>query len=282
MRGKEEKKKRELLLCALAAPWAVALIAGLIAGMAIHGKSRAMEMEGKAEVAKNEAYRELAGYIEQREQFRRNCEETIEQGNRRLREATEKEGRAELALLNSEALLREFGYSSADIEAFHSSATDEKRISSLIAEKAHRHLPGEIRPSNGNVILDVVLSPDSSASLTMINGLHEDAYVKLIRGNRCVASFYVRGDDRFTLTGIADGQYVVMYCLGFGWDQTEKDFKRGRSAVRYDDTLTYLTRAVDTPTSRTTYFNEVSLTLHKTAFGNATTSEIDPTQFDRY
>jgi hypothetical protein len=278
----KEKTKRELLMTGLIAPWAVALIAVLIAYSSSQGSRRANDRADEMEASKVAADRQLADYVDQRERFRRDCEQTLDQGKQRLAEASEREGRAELALLNTEALLREFGYSAEDIKTFHSLATDDKRISSLIAEKAHRHLPGESRPTNGNIVRDTISSRDSKASLTMINGLHEDAYVKLVHNGRCVASFYVRGDDRFTFSGIPDGDYIVMYCLGFGWDTSAQDFKRGRSAVRYDDTMSYKTRVIENQFSRTTYYDEMSLTLHKTALGNATTTDIDPTQFDKY
>ncbi|MDB4669790.1 DUF515 domain-containing protein [bacterium] len=278
----KEKTKRELLMTGLVAPWAVVMFAVLIAYSASQAKRRAIDQANEMEASKVAADRQLAEYVDQRELFRRDCEQIVEQGKKRLEEASAKEARAELALLNTEALLKEFGYSADSIRAFQSLATDGKRISSLIAEKAHRHLPGEARPTNGNIVRDTISSKNLNASLTMINGLHEDAYVKLVHNGRCVASFYVRGDNRFTFSGIPDGDYFVMYCLGFGWDTTAQDFKRGRTAVRYDDTMSYRTRVVGNQFSRTTYSDEMSLTLHKTAFGNATTTDIDPAQFDKY
>lgn len=278
----KEKMKRELLVTGLVAPWALVLLTALIALFMAQGKRQANAHAEMMEQAKVDADRQLADYIDQREKFRRDCEQNLEQGERRLKEATEREGRAELALLNTEAMLRGFGYSAEDTEAFRTLATDDKRISSLIAEKAHRHLPGDNRPVNGNVVRNTISNPASKASLTMINGLHEDAYVKLVKDERCVASFYVRGDNRFTFSGIPNGDYVVLYCLGFGWDQAAQDFKRGRKAVRYDDIMSYRARVIEDRNSRTTYFDEMSLTLHKTAFGNATTTDIDPAQFDNY
>jgi hypothetical protein len=73
-----------------------------------------------------------------------------------------------------------------------------------------------------------------------------------------------------------------MYCLGFGWDTTAQDFKRGRKAVRYDETMRYATHVIENQRARTTYYDEMSLTLHKTALGNATTTDIDPSEFDKY
>jgi hypothetical protein len=276
------KKKREWILTGLIVPWVITLIAVFFARSSMSSKDQALQQVETANASKVASDRQLADYIDNRERFRRDCEQLLEQGKKRLEEATTKHDRAELALLNTTQLLRKFGYSPDQIRSFQTLATDDKRLSSLIAEKANRHLPGDSRPRNGNLVRDSISNRNSKASLTMINGLNEDAYVKLIQNRRCVASFYVRGNNRYTFSGIPDGNYIVMYCLGFGWDTTAQDFKRGRKAVRYDETMRYATHVIENQRARTTYYDEMSLTLHKTALGNATTTDIDPSEFDKY
>lgn len=265
-----------------AVPWMVSLASIYLAYSASQNERQANDRVDKMEDSKIAAERQLVDYIDERVSFRRDCEQILEQGKERLAEVSKREETAELSLLNTEALLREFKYSEEEIRAFRSYASGTRKITDLIAAKAHRHLPGESRPNNGHVVKDTISKPSSKASLTIINGLHEDAYVKLIRKGSCVVSLYIRGDNTFTFEGIPDGNYTVMYCLGFGWNEKVEDFRRGRTAKLFDDTLSFQKRVVETHYSRTEYYHEMSLTLHDTFGGNATTTELDPVEFDKY
>jgi Neuraminidase (sialidase) len=164
------KKKREWILTGLIVPWVITLIAVFFARSSMSSKDQALQQVETANASKVASDRQLADYIDNRERFRRDCEQLLEQGKKRLEEATTKHDRAELALLNTTQLLRKFGYSPDQIRSFQTLATDDKRLSSLIAEKANRHLPGDSRPRNGNLVRDSISNRNSKASLTMING----------------------------------------------------------------------------------------------------------------
>lgn len=276
------KQKRDLTLTGLVVPWVVALLAIFLCSSANNGKERAQKDTEVAIQAKESANRQLAKYIEERQEFQRNCELTLKRGTDRLDEAYEIESKAKVALSNTTNVLKKFGFSSSEIQAFQSQSSDKDHLNSLTNKKALKHIPGENRPLNGNVIKNLFRQSTSKASLTMINGLNEDAYVKVIYDNSCIASFYVRSNNRFTLSGIPDSDYTIMYCVGFGWDSISKDFKRGRRAVKYDKQLKYKTNVLNNGNTQTTYYNQNSLTLHKSAFGNTTTTDINPNDFDRY
>lgn len=144
------------------------------------------------------------------------------------------------------------------------------------------HLATDSRLSSGATLVDELIASRGRGKLTLDNGLLEDAYVKMIRSEKLVASFYVRGGERFTFDHIPDGIYKLIYCTGFGWSDARRDFERGRRAVRYDQLLDYATTQRVEGTSIVTSTSVITLTLHKVAHGNTRTSEIPLEEFDRY
>jgi hypothetical protein len=144
------------------------------------------------------------------------------------------------------------------------------------------HLPTDQRLSSGALLVDRLAGRNRYGKLEVVNGLSEDALVKLISNERLAVSFYVRGGETFKLTSIPDGSYSLLYCTGFGWSQQKRDFSRGRHASRHDKTLQFTTdervegRKIITSTS------VISLTLHKVISGNTTTSEVSLEEFDKY
>lgn len=152
----------------------------------------------------------------------------------------------------------------------------------ILQERAFSHLLADNRPASNFIIKDSLSAGGEKATLELNNGLKEDAYVKVIRTGTCVASFYIRGNSSFTFAGIPDGQYLVAYCVGFGWDEEAKDFRRGRKATKFDAPLFYAKRTQRTATSETVFFNQMTLTLHTVQSGNARASDISTDEFDRY
>ena len=145
-----------------------------------------------------------------------------------------------------------------------------------------RHLATDVRLASGSLLVDRLRHYSGKGKLTLENGLEEDAYVKVIRNEKLVAAFYVQSHGKFTYSTIPDGSYAVAYCTGYGWDGTVRNFARGRHAHRYDAPLGYSTNQARDASGVTTYTDVVTLTLHKVANGNATTSDMSLEDFDRY
>ena len=145
-----------------------------------------------------------------------------------------------------------------------------------------RHLPTDGRLNSGSVLADHLQTFGGKGKLTLDNGLAEDAFVKMISNEKLMASFYVRGGERFTFDHVPDGHYKLIYCTGFGWDAIRRDFARGRHAVRYDEALIYSTIRRNQGTSIVTSTGVITLTLHKVANGNTKTTGIPLAEFDRY
>lgn len=150
-----------------------------------------------------------------------------------------------------------------------------------IEDKQLRHLASDDRPADG-IFIDRLKQAGGKGHLKLINGLMEDAYVKMIHNEKLVAAFYVRGGDSFTFTHVPDGIYKLIYCTGFGWDGGRRDFSRGRHAVRYDELLDFATTRRTEGNTIITSTAVITLTLHKIANGNTSTSDIPLEEFDRY
>lgn len=144
------------------------------------------------------------------------------------------------------------------------------------------HLPTDQRLSSGALLVDRLAGRNRYGELKVINGLAEDALVKLISNDRLAVSFYVRGGETFTLAHVPDGNYSLLYCTGFGWSQQKRDFSRGRHASRHDKFLQFTTQEHVEGRQVTIYGSEISLTLHKVVSGNTTTSEVSLEEFDKY
>ena len=145
-----------------------------------------------------------------------------------------------------------------------------------------RHLTTDGRLNSGTVLVDHLQAFGGKGTLTLDNGLAEDAFVKMISNEKLVASFYVRGGERFTFDHVPDGLYKLIYCTGFGWDANGRDFARGRHAVRYDEALNYATTRRNEGTTIITSTGVITLTLHKVANGNTKTTGIPLAEFDQY
>lgn len=145
-----------------------------------------------------------------------------------------------------------------------------------------RHLPSDSRLSSGTVLVDKLAPRGGLGKLTLVNGLSEDAYVKIIQNDALAASFYVRGGATFTFDHLPDGAYAVLFCTGFGWDSIKRDFERGRHARRYDSPITFETRKTREANSIITSTDVMKLTLHAVPDGNARTSDLSLDEFDRY
>lgn len=150
------------------------------------------------------------------------------------------------------------------------------------SEPVLRHLPSDERLTSGSILTDQLKTFGGKGKLTLDNGLTEDAYVKMIHNEKLVASFYVRGGESFTFAHVPDGVYKLIYCTGFGWNAGRRDFARGRHAVRYDTSLDYLTTKRKEGNTIITSTGVITLTLHKVAHGNTSTSDISLDEFDRY
>jgi len=144
------------------------------------------------------------------------------------------------------------------------------------------HLPSDVRLQTGSVLMDRISDKGGSGRLILQNGLAEDAHVKILENNSLTASFYIRGGEQFSFDHIPDGSYQLLYCTGYGWNSTKRDFFRAKNASRYDQPLIYATRQRKEGEQIIITTDVLTLTLHKVINGNAKASDISLDEFDRY
>lgn len=168
------------------------------------------------------------------------------------------------------------------ISSRNSSTAPPTRGTQKVEEETLRHLTTDNRLTSGSLLIDELGKQSGKGKLTLDNGLAEDAFVKLVHNGTLVAAFYVRNGEKFTYSTIPDGIYSVLYCTGYGWDASDRNFVRGRRASRYDAPLAYTTRQESGSGSVTTFTDVKTLTLHKVFAGNAKASEMSLDDFDKY
>ncbi len=111
--------------------------------------------------------------------------------------------------------------------------------------------------------------------LTIDNGTASDAVVKVLaEGSRRFV--YVRAGERFTVTALSTGTYVVAFMTGHDWDPTRRTFRRDRASFRFAESLEFreLQRAGEL------LYDTYKLTLHRVPRGNAPARQIDDKQFE--
>lgn len=147
------------------------------------------------------------------------------------------------------------------------------------------HLSTDFRPISGTLILNRFAKQNvhkGSGKLTITNGLMEDTFVKVVEGSRLMAAMYVRGNSSYALDEVPDGVYTILYRKGFGWMADKRDFERGRGASRFENDLVYATRVQQEGNTIRTFYDSITLTLHKVVDGNAPAEDISEEEFNKY
>ena len=138
------------------------------------------------------------------------------------------------------------------------------------------------RLSNGTVIRSVKLNGEGELKIN--NGSSTDAVAKLVdpQTDRCVASVYICARAVYTLKGIPDGNYRLLFGLGEDWDNAKSFFSRPQGASEFSDMLPFTTES----RSDGNYIHHKSpiwrVTLNPVLGGNARTHTVSMTEFDKY
>ncbi|MES2953026.1 MAG: hypothetical protein V4674_00500 [Patescibacteria group bacterium] len=137
-------------------------------------------------------------------------------------------------------------------------------------------LKGKARTlANGTVLFSSPSSFGGAGTLTISNGSGSNAVVKLITsGGRKVYSVYIRSGSNFTIEDINDGVYRLLFMFGSDWDADQQKFLVDARAEAFDDTFDFQTTD--------TKYRTFEVTLNPVAGGDATTSTLDPSEFEKY
>lgn len=128
--------------------------------------------------------------------------------------------------------------------------------------------------SHGTVLKESSYYMSGNGELEISNGTNYDAVAKLIRGNTAVYSVYIGKNRTYTISGISDGYYELMFSQGSDWNTLTKQFNKNQSYSTFEDTFDFET----TGTQYTTW----EVTLNSVVGGNAETSTVNPAEFNSY
>jgi TPR repeat protein len=166
----------------------------------------------------------------------------------------------------------------AEIPRFSRRQNDGSSLSSPpITSRFVPYLEG--REINGTIFHNELEKSSGHGKLTVVNGLANDAIIKLTIESKEVTRFYVRFSHSFTLEGIPDGKYTLMFCSGDKWNPEHHMFTENLSAQKYSDPLHFVTKFESSVSGRTIVSDVVTITLHKVADGNVRSESISPSEF---
>jgi hypothetical protein len=135
---------------------------------------------------------------------------------------------------------------------------------------------------NGTIIRSFSLH--GLGQLTIKNGLSLDAAVKLVdkRDKVCKAYFYVRAYDQFTLPGINEGDYRLLFGIGEDWDQATEFFTRNQAFSEFNKPMDFVTFQEQRGDSIYENYTVMEVTLHPVPGGNIKTHTISAMEFQKY
>jgi hypothetical protein len=137
--------------------------------------------------------------------------------------------------------------------------------------------------SDRSLLLSQVIklfSTSGRGSLEVSNGTDNDAYIKLIDhlSRTLVASFYVQSNSIYTLEGIPDGEYDLLFVTGQGWNSSTGLFSEAQSFSKFDLPFEFTT----TQLYDSIRYKIHKVTLHTVPEGNAPTNTVSEEEFNQY
>lgn len=117
---------------------------------------------------------------------------------------------------------------------------------------------------------------NGQGQLKIKNGTDDDAVAKIIdtSTNLAVAEYYIDANNDYTISGVNDGNYNLLFSLGKNWSYADKKFVTCKSFSKFDELFTFITTY--------TQYTIFSVTLNPVIGGTARTTSIDESAFDKY
>ncbi|MDD3427556.1 MAG: zinc ribbon domain-containing protein [Caldisericia bacterium] len=132
--------------------------------------------------------------------------------------------------------------------------------------------------ANGTIIKKNTAYLYGEGKLCIDNGTGQDTVAKLVRGGSSIFTVYIKANSKYTISGISDGTYFLLFAHGADWDSENQVFRRNFSTSRFDELFDFIT----TEDYQYVYYSEFEVTLHPVAGGTAETSSVDLAQFNAY
>lgn len=131
---------------------------------------------------------------------------------------------------------------------------------------------------HGTVLKENSYYMSGEGVLEISNGTRYDAVAKLIRGNTAMYSVYIGANRDYTIEGISDGYYELMFAQGSDWNTVTKQFNKNQSYSTFDETFDFIT----TEDEYYYYPPGFEVTLNPVVGGTAETSSVNPAEFNAY
>jgi hypothetical protein len=145
-------------------------------------------------------------------------------------------------------------------------------------------LPVTTIPINNQIIFDAYPDSATRGQLTVSNGTDHHAIAKLIdiEADRKVLSLAICARQQSTIYRITDGTYRLIFAFGdrvyVGTDQ----FESPSGFSKFDNPLSFATTHMADADYYYTNYTKLSVTLHAVVGGNAKTTSIPRSEFERY
>ncbi len=135
-------------------------------------------------------------------------------------------------------------------------------------------------PKNNQILFDAYADRRFRGELTVDNGTSSHAVAKLIdiQTDRKIRSFFVSARQKATIYAIPDGTYQLLFAFGDQLYVSTDLFHSPHGFSKFVRHLTFDTKVTDD----STYWSQLSVTLHPVIAGNAKTSSISQKEFERY
>jgi hypothetical protein len=158
----------------------------------------------------------------------------------------------------------------------HESAPRDTPLPQQLPPRINRKL------SNGTIIRSSSLH--GRGQLTIKNGLSLDAAAKLIdkQNNLCKAYFYISSGSPFTLTGVPDGNYRLLFGIGEDWDQATEFFTRNQAFSEFNKPMDFVTFQEQRGDSIYKNYTVMEVPPHPVPGGNIRTHSISEKEFQQY
>ncbi len=123
-----------------------------------------------------------------------------------------------------------------------------------------------------------------SGKLIVKNGTALDAVIKLVdlTTDSVAGVFYICSRQTGELTGIKDGEYILLFTQGADWDSSLSVFTSNTEYSKFDRNIQFVTRTRFENDSEIVETSINQITLHKVVGGNVSTTSTTKSEFTKY
>jgi hypothetical protein len=139
------------------------------------------------------------------------------------------------------------------------------------------------RPASGAVMASGSIIT-GRGYLTIVNGTDTDAIAKLIDSGirKSYREVYIHANSTFIIQNIAVGNYELLFSLGMDYAPSLNKFLRNPSYSKFDSFIPFQENQERIGNTIRTNYDSYKLTLNTVVGGNASTSRISESEFEKY